>query len=184
MLSILAGASLLVDERKRWTLQRIRTAPVPRWVFVTGKVLGRFLIGMVQYLIAVGTAVLIGLLFDISFGSSPLLLLCVMAAFVLASSGISVMLSAFVRREQQADTLTTLVVLTLAPLGGAWWTLDMEVVPEFMKDVAVVSPFYWVMEGFRAGIYDLGFAAAAFPLLVLVGVGVVTAGVAVVTDPL
>jgi ABC-2 type transport system permease protein len=184
MLSVLAGASLIVADRKRGTLQRVRVAPISRAGFVAGKILGRFLIGMAQYIVAIGTGAVIGVLFDIRFGSSPFLLLLVMAAFALAASGISVLVATLVRREQQAATLTMLIVLTLAPLGGAWWSLDMEVIPTVMHRIAVISPFYWVMEGFRAGIYDLGIAAAALPLLVLTGVAVVTAGIAALRDPL
>ena len=183
MLSVLAGASLLVVERKRWTLQRVRVAPIGRGGFIAGKILGRFLIGMAQYVVAIGTGAVIGAIFDIQFGSSPLILFATMAAFALAASGISILLATLVTREQQASTLTTLVVLTLAPLGGAWWSLDMEFIPQVMREIAVISPFYWVMEGFRAGIYNLGFGAAALPLGVLVGIAVVTGGIAALRNP-
>ena len=47
MLSVLAGATLLIEERRRFTLQRTMIAPVSRAAFIGGKVMGRFVIGMV-----------------------------------------------------------------------------------------------------------------------------------------
>jgi ABC-2 type transport system permease protein len=178
MMSVLAGAAMLVEERKRWTLQRTLIAPVTSTAYVAGKVLGRFLIGMAQYSVAIATGLVLGIVFGISFGRSPLLLVTVMSAFVLCVSGISVLLATLVSREQHAASLNTLLAVTLAPIGGAWWSLDMEIVPDVMSRVAVISPFYWVIEGFRAAIYDLGFGAAAPSLTILSLVGIVTAAIA------
>jgi len=120
----------------------------------------------------------IGRVVGVDFGSSPLLMAAVMVAFVLAVSAMSILLATLVTRTQQAGGLTTLLAVTLAPIGGAWWSLDIEVIPQVMRTIAVVSPFYWVMEGFRAAIHDLGFAAAGVPLAVLTGIALVTGGVA------
>ncbi len=178
LLGVLAGAAMLVEERRRWTLYRSLAAPLTRAGYVTGRVLGRFIVGMMQYVVAIATGLVLGLIFDISFGSSPLLMLAVMAAFVFAASGLSVMLATFVEREQHATSLTTLLAVTLAPIGGAWWSIDLEIVPDFMRQLAVISPFYWVIEGFKAAIYDLGFSAAALPLVILSAIGAVTIAIA------
>jgi ABC-type multidrug transport system permease subunit len=179
MLSVLAGAAMLVEERSRWTLQRTLIAPVSYSVFVSGKVLGRFLIGIVQYLVAIITGLLIGEFFGIDFGSSPLLMAAVMASFVLAMASVSVLLATIVRREQQASGLTTLLAVTLAPLGGAWWSLDIEIIPEIMRQIARISPFYWVMDGFRAAVHDLGWARALPSLGVLLGIALVAGALAI-----
>jgi len=173
MLSVLAGAAVLVEERRRGTLARTLAAPVGRLGYVTGKAFGRFIVGMLQYLVAIATGLVIGAVAGIEFGSSPLLMLAVMASFVLAMSSLSILLATLVTREQQASGLTTLIAVTLAPLGGAWWSLDIEIVPDVMRRIAVVSPFYWVMEGFRAAIHDLGFAHAAFPIGVLLAIALI-----------
>ena len=180
MLNVLAGAATLVEERRRWTLQRTLVAPVSRGAFVAGKISGRFLVGMMQFLVAIVTGLVIGAIVGIDFGTSPLLMAVVMAAFVLAVSAVSVMLATLVTREQQASGLTTLLAVSLAPLGGAWWSLDIEIVPDVMRRVAVISPFYWVMEGFRAAIHDLGIMAAAVPVGVLLGVAMIAGAIAVI----
>jgi ABC-2 type transport system permease protein len=45
-----------------------------------------------------------------------------------------------------------LVGLTLAPLGGAWWSLD--IVPEFMRVIGHLSPVAWAMDAFRKLIFE------------------------------
>jgi ABC-2 type transport system permease protein len=175
MLGVLAGASLMIEDRRRFTLQRTMIAPVSRTAFVTGKILGRFVVGMMQYVVAILTGLVIGFVVDIHFGSSPMLILAVMASFTLAASSMSMLIAAFVRREQQASGLQTLLAVTLAPLGGAWWSLDIEIIPDIMRSIAYISPFYWVMEGFKAGIFDLGFRAALLPIAVLLALAFVLA---------
>lgn len=180
MLWVLAGATLLIDERRRYTLQRTVIAPVSRAAFVGGKILGRFIVGMMQYLIAIATGMVIGVIFGIDFGSSPLLMLTVMISFALCVSAMSILIATVVRRTQQASGLETLLAVTLAPIGGAWWSLDIEIVPEVMRKIALISPFYWVMEGFKAAIHNLGWQAAALPIAVLLGLTLLLATVGAV----
>ena len=169
MLGVLAGASLLVEERRRWTLQRTLCGPVGRAGMLAGRLLGRFAVGMLQYLVAIATGLAIGAATGVGFGRSPLVMAAVMGAFVLCLAAMCVLIAAVVRREQQAAGLSTLLAVTLAPIGGAWWSLDIELVPDVMRRVAVVSPFYWVMEGFRVAVHDLGWIEALLPIGVLLG---------------
>ena len=121
MLSILAGASIMIEERKRWTLQRTITMPISKASYLAGKVLGRFLVGMMQFSIAIGTGLVIGLVFDINFGSSPGKMVSTMIAFVFCVSCLTLFIATFVQLEQQASGVTTLLATTLAPIGGARW---------------------------------------------------------------
>ncbi|MFW5783890.1 MAG: hypothetical protein ACOC2Y_00480 [Spirochaetota bacterium] len=75
----IAVAAMLVGDRRRWTLQRTLIAPVSRGVFVAGKITGRLLVGIVQYSVAIGSGLVLGAVFGIDFGSSPLVLAMTLA---------------------------------------------------------------------------------------------------------
>lgn len=174
MLTILSGLSILLRERRQWTLQRLAVAPVRRWQLLGGKLALYFILGMVQFLVifAVGWAV------GMEMGNAPLALLAIMAAFVLCIAALTFLLGQLITSEGQVSGLSNLLALTLAPLGGAWWPLA--IVPPVMATVGHLSPVAWAMDGFHAVIYngaglvdvltEIGVLSAAALVLFVLGV--------------
>lgn len=174
MFLILAGASTLVQERRLWTLQRLSAAPVTKADIILGKLLARFALGMIQYGVAFAVGLTYGRFLNVSFGDNPVALLIVMVAFSLCVSTFTLFMATLVKTEDQASSLVVLVTLALAPIGGAWWSLDLEFIPEFMRTLSMISPFKWVIDGFRNVIaLDQGIAGVVGPTAVLLGIGAV-----------
>lgn len=165
MSTVMIGCLVLLTERKQWTFQRMLTMPVSPGQVVAGKMLARFVMGMIQYGVAFG----FGLLLGVYFGDSPLALLLVMVAFTLCSTAFALLLATFVKTEMQAGSMLNLVILVLAPLGGAWWPL--EIVPQWMQTLGHISPVAWAMEGFRNVIFHGGgVESVVTPVLILLAV--------------
>jgi ABC-2 type transport system permease protein len=116
-------------------------------------------IGMMQYGVMFG----FGLLMGVRYGSDPLALALLMMLFVLSITALTLMLTTFIHNEAQASGITLFVVLTLAPLGGAWWPL--EIVPEWMRAIGHISPIAWVMDGFNSLMYFGGGLVSVLPSL-------------------
>lgn len=150
MFAVLAGVIGFVRARSNWTFQRLMMMPVRPAQIVAGKMLARFVMGLIMYAVAFG----FGLLLGTSYGSAPLALLLVMAAFTLCCTAITLLLATIVRTEQQAGVALNLIALIAAPLGGAWWPL--EIVPPWMATVGHISPIAWAMNGFNAVIVSGG----------------------------
>ena len=168
MFTVLGGMAVLLRERRQWTLQRLMALPLSRAQILGGKIGVYFALGMIQYFIvfAVGAAA------GMNFGSNPLALLSVMAAFVLCVTALTFALAPWIKSEGQARGLVLLLSLSLAPLGGAWWPL--EIVPEFMQTLGHLSPVAWAMDAFQDLIwYNGGFGD------VLPEIGVLLAAAAV-----
>lgn len=175
MFTVLAGVETLLRERVNWTMQRIIMMPVHPWQFVGGKMLSRFVMGIVQFGIAFAYG---GLVLNVGFGDSPLGLILVVVAFTACTTAITLLMATLVSDEQQASMVTTFVVLTFAPLGGAWWPL--EIVPDFMRVIGHVSPIAWAMDGFttlahRGG----GVVDVLLPVGVLLGAAVIVSMIAI-----
>ncbi|MGJ3239198.1 MAG: ABC transporter permease [Anaerolineae bacterium] len=151
MFTILGGMAVLVRERQQWTLQRLVMMPVSRAQIIGGKIVAYFTLGMIQYAVVFA----IGYVFGMNFGSSVLGLLLIASAFSLTATALTFTVAVFMRTEGQAGQLTTLLALSLAALGGAWWPLD--IVPDFMRVIGHISPIAWAMDGFQKLIwYDQG----------------------------
>ena len=89
------------------------------------------------------------------------------AAFAFCTA-LTLLFATFVTSEQQAGSLLNLILLVLAPLGGAWWPL--EITPTWMQTIGHVSPVAWVMEGFRSVIFRSGgLNDVVMPVLVMLG---------------
>jgi len=143
MFTVLGGMAVLLRERRQWTLQRLIALPLSRAQILGAKIGVYFTLGMIQYAIvfAVGAAV------GMEFGSSPIAFLAVMAAFVLCITALTFALAPWIKSEGQARGLVLLLSLSLAPLGGAWWPL--EIVPQFMQTIGHLSPVAWAMDAFQ-----------------------------------
>lgn len=164
MFTVLGAMSLLLQERKQWTLQRLVVMPVSRAQILGGKILAYFSLGMIQYAVVFGVGIIVGT----QFGNAPLALLLVMVAFTLSITALTFALATFVTSEGQAQGLSLLLSLTLAPLGGAWWPL--EITPQFMQVIGRVTPVAWAMDGFRTVIFfGGGLADVLLPVAVLLG---------------
>ncbi len=143
MFTVFGGLFVLIRERKQWTLQRLVMLPVTKGEIIGGKILTYFTIGMLQY----GVVFLVGIVMGTSFGNDPLALVLTMTSFVLCITAITFALATWLETEPQANGLSLLLTMTLAPLGGAWWPL--EIVPSFMRVIGMASPVSWAMDSYR-----------------------------------
>jgi ABC-2 type transport system permease protein len=166
LMGVLFGVAFgLHDEREWGAITRLLIAPMPRAALLGGKLLARFLVGLVQLVLLF----LYGrLVFDLSLGSSPAALALVMAAVVFSMTGFSLLVSAFARTREQVIPLGLTVIMIFCALGGCWWPLYH--MPPWLQQVAQLSFTTWAMEGFHDVILrDRGV------LGVLPGIGVLVA---------
>ena len=168
MFTVFGGMQLLLMERKNWTLQRLVTMPVSRAQLLGGKIVGRFLMGLAQFLIVMAIGVVVGL----DFGKDLFAVVLIMVLYTSAITALSFAIAPRLRTEQQAGSMSLLLSLVLAPLGGAWFPL--EVMPEFMQTIGHLTPVAWAMEGFNSLIFNGGdLSTVIVPALVLLAMTVV-----------
>ncbi len=158
----------LIDERRYWTLQRLAMMPIRRSEILGGKLLARFLMGMIQYAIVFA----VGLVIGVPLGDQPLATVLIMVSFVFCVTALALMVSTFMKTSQQASGIALFMSLTLAPLGGAWWPLD--IVPSWMRTIGHVSPVAWAMDGYSKIIFSSGTLVDVLPMIgVLLAMGAV-----------
>ncbi|MDQ7024756.1 MAG: ABC transporter permease [Anaerolineae bacterium] len=143
MFTVLGGMAILMRERREWTLQRLIVLPLSRAQVLGGKILAFVALGMIQFAVVFA----VGLITGTDFGNAPLAILLLMLAFVLATTALAFAVATRLKNEEQAGGLALLISFTLAPLGGAWWPLD--ITPSFMQTIGHFTPTAWVMDGFQ-----------------------------------
>ncbi len=169
LLGMLLGVSLgLLDERDWGTLERLRAMPMPFATTLVAKLLARFLVGVVQMvtLFALGR-----LAFGISLGPQPWALLLPTAGIVFAGTAFGLIVAGAARSREAVLPVGSIVIVTMAAVGGCWWPIDLE--PAWMRRVALALPTTWAMAAFNdLMIRRQPVAAALRPTIVLIAHGV------------
>jgi hypothetical protein len=145
LLGMLLGVSLgLLDERDWGTLARLRSMPVSLNVLLVAKLSARFLVGCAQMLLllAVGRV-----FFGVSLGPEPWALLLPTAGIVFAGTAFGLVVAALARSREAVLPLGSIVIVTMAAVGGCWWPIDLE--PRWMQQVALAFPTTWAMSAFN-----------------------------------
>jgi linearmycin/streptolysin S transport system permease protein len=168
MMTIFGGMAALIVERQQWTLPRLASMPVSRGTLLSGKILARFSLGLLQFLVVF----IVGALFKMNFGKDPLALVLLVVVTSLAVTAFAFAVGSGLKNPAQASGLGLLLTLTLAPLGGAWWPMNIS--PKFLQIIGHVSPVAWAMDGFTALTYNGAHLTDIWlPLVVLAGMTVV-----------
>ncbi|KAF0207910.1 MAG: ABC transporter permease [Actinomycetota bacterium] len=164
------SAGGILEEREQGTLRRLLVAPISRGTIMSGKVVGIVLAASVQALILVGVG---ALAFGVPWGRDPLAVFVVLESYVLAGTGLAVLVSALVRTRDQLSGLSPLISTGLAMLGGCLWPI--EVVAPFMQTIAKFTPTGWAVMGLTDVVArNQGMEAAVVPSLVLLGFAAVS----------
>jgi ABC-2 type transport system permease protein len=135
------GVVSLLGERRAGTLARLLASPISARTVLIGKLLVSIVLGLVSMTtIAVATTLLLG-----AHWGDPIAVAALIATTVLAASGIALVVVGFARTEDQAASLTAIVALVLAVLGGSFFPLSQA--PEALATLSLATPHAWFLRG-------------------------------------
>lgn len=170
LIGMLMGVSLaLIDENDWGTLERLRSASAPLWTTLTGKLLARFVVGLIQMgvLFAAGYV-----MFGISLGRTPVALMMPAAAIAFAGAAFGLVVAGIGRTRDAVLPVGAIVIMTMAAIGGCWWPIDFE--PMWMQHIALALPTTWAMQAFNdLMIRKLAASSALMPTAVNFGFGII-----------
>lgn len=173
MMVIIYGGITVLEDRKKGVLARMLFSPLSKGEVFQAKLLGRWMMGLVQALILI---VVGKIFFKLNLGSLPLALL-VIAVFALAMAALSVFIGSVCTKEDLIIGLAVLLANLFAGLGGCWW--PSEIVPLGVRKVAMISPAYWAMDALhKLRFFQGGFGDILLDLGVLAGLAAVLGVVA------
>lgn len=155
----LAVASLgLARERELGTLEALVVTPLSRLEMVLGKAIPALVIGLVNFVLLLGTTVYF---FHIPMRGSFLLLLGLTILFAVAEIGWGVLISAFSRTQQQAILLV--FILAMVDVAFSGYLVPVKNMPRFFQWVSQVVPMYHYLVVLRAVMLRGATLAAIWP---------------------
>ena len=141
---LVTSASILVQERKTRTLQRLLTTSMKRYEIIAGHLLAMFAIVFLQEVILVVFGQF-ALKVDYLGHLTGTLLVAIALGLWVASFGL--LISVLADDESQVTLYSLIAMFIFSALGGAWFSLEVSS-PVFAA-VGHLSPAAWAMDGFK-----------------------------------
>lgn len=136
-------ARSFIAERDIGTLRRLRIAPLTPTGLLIGKTLPYLMVSLLQ---SVALFLFGRLLYDMTWGEQPLLLVPLILCTSLAATSLGLLIATSVRTDAQVSSYSNLIVITLAGIGGCF--VPREWMPDVMKKISVVTPHAWSLMGY------------------------------------
>ena len=141
LISVMARS--FIAERENGTLKRLLLAPIGTASVLVGKTIPFFLTSVVQcsLLFLCGR-----LLFEMSWGPSPIYLVPVILCTSLAATSLGLLLATMVHTDQQVSSYGTTLILVLSSVSGCFFPREM--FPPLMKRISLFTPHGWALRAF------------------------------------
>ncbi len=174
MFTVSLGGRSVLAERQWGTLQRLLTSPTSPAQVLCGKISGIFLTGLAQMLILIAFSAVV---FGVRWGAPvALLLLCV--ATVFAATGWGALIAAYSKSPGQAMSVGAMIALVFAGVAGNF--VGRQNYPESLRQISLVTPNAWALEGFQSLGQGGGMNEVLLPVVALMIMGVLLFAVATV----
>ncbi len=172
---VLSVGWLFTSERRQGTLRRLQAAPLSRSQILFGKLLPCLVISVVQGLFLLGAGKLV---FGMSWGPEPWLLLPVVLATSLAAMGLALLVASVARTETQVAIYGTPLILGLALIGGC--LIPLTLMPETVRPYTKLTPHRWALDAYTELLLSAApnVAVVSQSCAVLVAFGIVFVAVA------
>jgi len=170
---LLTAATVIVNERKTRSLQRLLTTATSRFQILFGHYLAIFTMIFIQFLILI----LFGQLLHVDYLRLPFATLLVAVVTAVCIAALGLLIGVMAKSEEQAVIFSLIPMFILSGLGGAW--VPLEYTGTTFQAIGHVSPVAWAMDGFKnIGARGLGFNSVLLPAAALLGYALLFFGLA------
>jgi ABC-2 type transport system permease protein len=171
--SLITAATVIVNERKTRSLQRLLTTATSRFQILFGHYLAIFTMIFIQFLILI----LFGQLLHVNYLRLPLATLLVAMTTAVCIAALGLLIGVMAKSEEQAVIFSLIPMFILSGLGGAW--VPLEFTGTTFQAIGHVSPVAWAMDGFKNIVgRGLGFNSVLLPAAALLGYALLFFGLA------
>jgi ABC-2 type transport system permease protein len=137
-------ASSFINERKLGTLRRIQMSRITPVELLWGKTLPFLFVSIAQSVLLFLSG---KIMFGMSWGTYPLMLLPVILMTSVSATGLGLLLATIVRTESQVTSYSTFLVIVLAGISGCY--MPRAWLPELMQHVSLATPHAWALIAYK-----------------------------------
>jgi ABC-type Na+ efflux pump permease subunit len=168
LFSVAGVGTSILEEKENGTINRLLYSPLNGSAILYGKMLFAFFISILQLTAMFLFAWLIFNM-DLRVNIPALILMIIATAFAVSSLGI--FLAAIAKTRQQAQNLSTIIILIMSAIGGSM--IPLFIMPALLQKIALLSINYWGIQGFYDIFWRILPLEAILPkILILMSIGV------------
>ncbi|MBI4731115.1 MAG: ABC transporter permease [Chloroflexi bacterium] len=163
--SLLTSATVVVNERKTRSLQRLLTTATRRPHILLGHFLAIFVLLFAQFLVLM---VFGQLILKVDYLRVPGASLLVALASSLCIAALGLLIGVLAKSEEQAIAFSLIPMFIFSGLGGAW--VPLEFTGATFQAIGHITPIAWAMDGFKnITVRLLGLESVLLPSAALAG---------------
>jgi ABC-type Na+ efflux pump permease subunit len=169
LFSVAGVGTSILEEKENGTINRLLYSPLKGSSILYSKMLFAFFISILQLTAMFLFAWLIFNM-DLSVNIPGLILMIIATSFAVSSLGI--FLAAVARTRQQAQNLSTIIILIMSAIGGSM--IPLFIMPSILQKIALLSINYWGIQGFYDVFWRTLPLEAILPkILILMSIGII-----------
>jgi ABC-2 type transport system permease protein len=162
---LITAATVIVNERKSRSLQRLLTTATAKVHILLGHYLAIFALIFGQFVLLITFGKLFMRVDYFRVAPATFLVAAAAAACI---SALGLLIGVFAKSEEQTTVLVMIPMFVLSGLGGAW--VPLEYTGATFQAIGHASPIAWAMDGFKNIVArGLGFNSVLLPVAALSG---------------
>jgi len=143
LFSSMFGAESILKERDDKTLERLLSSPLKKHSVLGGKLLGIFIIGILQFTAYITAT---KLMFNVNWGRSTIGLVLLPISTVFATTGMTIFIASIVKTRNAVGGISQIFIQGMSALGGSMFPSSM--LPPWLRFFSNLTINKWSMDGF------------------------------------
>ncbi len=171
LFSATSATNIILKDREKNVFTRLFTTPMTRFKYIFQSLLSFLVITFVQITLYF---LVFKYIFKFNLGDSPLSLYSLFLIFGIFTISLGVFITTHSKDLRVSGTISTLVILPFAMLGGCFWPID--VMPNVLKNISKVIPTTWINTSNSNILYGSTLSNEMTTIALLLGISLVLLG--------
>jgi len=165
LFSAMFGADSILKERDDKTLARLLSSPMKKHSVLGGKLLGIFIIGILQFTAYITATKSI---FNVNWGRSIIGLVLLPISTVLATTGMTIFFASIVKTRNAVGGISQIFIQSMSALGGSMFPTSL--LPPWLRFFSNFTINKWSMDGFLSLMSGAGVISISKSIIVLLAI--------------